>query len=43
VKGSYVVYLPIEWVRNVNLVKGSRVSWYINEKNHEALVLKPGD
>lgn len=43
VNESFVVYIPIEWIRAENLKKGSKVSWHIEENDHKNLVLKAGE
>lgn len=39
-KGSFFVYIPKIWVKQMNLKKGDKMSWNIKEKSHETLELR---
>lgn len=40
VGNSFVIYLPITWARAMNLQRGDKVVWCMEEGNHETLHLK---
>ena len=40
VRGSYFVYIPKPWAKEMNLKKGSKVSWSLKEGDHRSLILK---
>ena len=40
IRGSFVVYIPIVWVRQEKLKKGDKIVWTIDEGNHKILHLK---
>lgn len=40
VRGSYFIYLPIVWAKEMGIEKGDKVKWFINEDDHETLHLK---
>jgi len=40
VKGSYFVYIPKIWAKQMGLKQGSKMQWILNEGNHEILHLK---
>lgn len=40
VKGSFIVYIPKIWAKQMNLKKGDRISWFIKEGDHRSLILK---
>ena len=40
VKGSFIVYIPKVWAKQMNLKKGDKITWSVPEGNHEILILK---
>lgn len=40
VKGSFIAYIPKPWIRQMKLKKGDKITWSVDEGDHEALILK---
>jgi bifunctional DNA-binding transcriptional regulator/antitoxin component of YhaV-PrlF toxin-antitoxin module len=40
VKGSYFIYIPKIWAKQMGLKQGSKMQWILDEGNHETLRLK---
>nr|WP_255590955.1 AbrB/MazE/SpoVT family DNA-binding domain-containing protein [Methanobacterium spitsbergense] len=40
VKGSFYIYIPKIWVKEMNIKKGDKLSWNVKEGNHKSLILK---
>lgn len=38
--GSYFVYLPKIWVKNLGMEKGDKITCIVEEGSHEKLILK---
>lgn len=39
-RGSSVVYIPKLWAKQMNLKKGDKVTWFVDEGDHQTLKLK---
>lgn len=42
-KGSYFIYLPKTWVQGMELEKGNKLVWNLNENKHEQLVIRKSE
>lgn len=40
VKGSYYIYIPKLWAKEMNLKKSDKLSWIVKEGDHKTLILK---
>lgn len=40
VKGSFYIYIPKLWAKEMNLKKSDKLSWIVKEGDHKSLILK---